>query len=307
MDFKDYYQTLGVARDASADDIKKAFRKLARKYHPDVSKEPGAEARMKEINEANAVLSDPEKRALYDQMGSGHQQGQPFQPQPGWDSNFEFSGADAADSSDFFASLFGRAGGARRSGAYRMRGEDHHAKVDIDLQDAYRGARRTISLRRPRVNEHGQVVLDDHTLEVHIPKGVKEGQHIRLSGQGAPGEGGAPAGDLYLEIRFTPDARYRIDGRDVHETVPVTPWEAALGGPIEVPTPSGPVTLTVPAGSQTGRKLRLKSRGIPGDPPGDLYVVLEVVLPPADNDTARRLYETMARDLHFDPRRTAGA
>mgnify|MGYP006179491597 CR=1 FL=1 len=151
MDFKDYYQTLGVARDASADDIKKAFRKLARKYHPDVSKEPGAEARMKEINEANAVLSDPEKRALYDQMGSAHQPGQPFQPSPGWDSNFEFSGADAADSSDFFASLFGRAGGARRSGAYRMRGEDHHARVDIELQDAYQGARRTISLRRPRV------------------------------------------------------------------------------------------------------------------------------------------------------------
>lgn len=304
MDFKDYYQMLGVAKDASAEDIKKAFRKLARKYHPDVSKEPDAEARMQEINEANAVLSDPEKRALYDQVGSGHHAGQPFQPPPGWNSGFEFSGADAADNSDFFANLFGRAAGGRRTGGYRMRGEDHHAKVEIDLQDAYQGASRSISLRRPRVDERGQVVLEEHTLNVRIPKGVKEGQHIRLTGQGAAGEGGAPAGDLYLEVSFTPDLRYRVDGRDVYETVPVTPWEAALGGPIDTPTPSGAVTVKVPAGSQAGRKLRLKGRGIPGDPPGDLYVVLEVVLPPADNDTARRLYETMAREMFFDPRRT---
>jgi curved DNA-binding protein len=305
VEFKDYYRTLGIDKTASADDIKKAYRKLARKYHPDVSKEPDAEARMQEVNEANAVLSDPEKRALYDQVGSGQQAGQPFRPPPDWDAGFEFPGG-GADSGDFFENLFGR-GRSGRAGQFRMRGEDRHARIRIDLRDAYDGASRTISLRRPQADGQGRVVLQEHTLNVRIPKGVKEGQQIRLGGQGDPGIGGGPAGDLYLEISFTPDPRYRIDGRDVYETVPVTPWEAALGGPIDTPTPSGPVTLQVPAGSQAGRKLRLKGRGIPGGPPGDLYVVLEVVLPPADSDSARRLYETMAREMAFDPRRTTGA
>lgn len=312
MEFRDYYQTLGVDKTATAEEIKKAFRKLARKYHPDVSKEPDAEARMKDLNEANAVLSNVEKRAAYDQLGKRYRAGQEFEPPPDWDAGFEFSrggfsGVDMGDNSDFFASLFGRAGRAGKSAGFRMQGEDHHAKVFIDLVDAYRGAEREIDLRAPRVDEQGHVVMREHTLNVLIPAGVKEGQHIRLAGQGGPGVGGAAAGDLYLEIHFHPDSRYRVEGRDVFETVKVAPWEAALGAAIETPTPSGLVKVQVPAGSQTGRKLRLKGRGIPGMPPGNLYIVLDVVLPPADTDAARQFYETMAREMAFDPRHTTGA
>lgn len=311
MEFKDYYQVLGVEKTALADEIKKAYRKLARKYHPDVSKEPDAEKRMKEINEANAVLSDPEKRVAYDQLGSRWQTGQDFQPPPGWDAGFEFSGdgADgeqAADFSDFFASLFGRAGRHRGAGGYQMRGGDHHAKILIDLPDAFHGATRTITLRAAKLDASGRVVTEERTLNVQIPKGVKEGQHIRLAGQGSPGMGGGPAGDLYLEVHFRPDPRYVVEGRDVYETVPVAPWEVTLGATIEVPTPSGNVQVKVPAASQAGRKLRLKGRGIPGNPPGDLYLVLEVVLPPADTDKAREIYQTMARDLAFNPRQKFG-
>lgn len=311
MEFKDYYQILGVEKTAPADEIKKAYRKLARKYHPDVSKEPDAERRMKEVNEANAVLSDPEKRAAYDQLGSRWQMGQDFQPPPGWDAGFEFSGdgahgGQAADFSDFFASLFGRAGRDGGTGDYQMRGGDHHARILIDLADAYHGSTRMITLRAAKLDSSGRVVTEERTLNVQIPKGVKEGQHVRLAGQGSPGLGGGPAGDLYLEVHFSPDPRYRVQGRDVYETVPVAPWEATLGASIEVPTPSGNVQVKVPAGSQAGRKLRLKGRGIPGSPPGDLYLVLEVVLPPADTDKARQIYQTMARELAFNPRQVLG-
>ena len=311
MEFKDYYQVLGVEKTAPADEIKKAYRKLARKFHPDVSKEPDAEKRMKEVNEAYAVLSDPEKRAAYDQLGSRWQTGQDFQPPPGWDAGFEFSGdgahgAQAADFSDFFASLFGRAGRDRGAGNYQMRGGDHHAKILIDLPDAYHGATRTIALRAAKLDASGRVVTEERTLNVQVPKGVKEGQHIRLAGQGSPGVGGGPAGDLYLEVHFSPDPRYRVEVRDVYQIVRVAPWEAALGASIEVPTPSGNVQVKVPAGSQTGRKLRLKGRGIPGIQPGDLYLVLDVVLPPADTDKARQVYETMARELAFNPRQKLG-
>ena len=311
MEFKDYYQVLGVGKTAPADEIKKAYRKLARKYHPDVSKEKDAEKRMKEVNEAYAVLSDAEKRAAYDQLGSRWQQGQDFQPPPGWDAGFEFSGdgargAQAGDFSDFFASLFGRAGRERGGRDFQMRGGDHHARILIDLEDAYHAATRSITLRAAKQDASGHVVTEERTLNVQIPKGVKEGQHIRLAGQGSPGMGGGPAGDLYLEVQFSSDPRYRVEGRDVYETVPVTPWEAALGASVEVPTPSGDVQVKIPAGSQSGRKLRLKGRGIPGDPAGDLYLVLEVVLPPAENDKARKVYETMARELAFNPRQKPG-
>lgn len=315
MEFKDYYQTLGVDKTATADDIKKAYRRLARKYHPDVSKEPNAQERMREVNEANEVLGDPEKRAAYDQLGQQYRSGQDFQPPPDWDAGFEFSGrgfegAEADEFSDFFANLFGHAArGARgREGfhGYQMRGEDRHAKISIDLADAYHGATRTLTLQVPQVDAQGRVVTREHSLSVKIPKGVKEGQHIRLTGQGSPGLGGGPPGDLYLEVHFTADARYRVEERDVYQGVPVTPWEAALGATIEVPTPSGSVKLKVPPGSQSGRRLRLKGRGIPGREPGDLYVELEVVLPAADTDKARELYETMARELAFDPRQRMG-
>ena len=315
MEFRDYYQILGVAKTATADEIKKAYRKQARKYHPDVSKEADAETRMKEVNEANAVLSDPEKRAAYDQAGSRYRPGQEFQPPPDWGTGFEYSGDGAhgfygdqsAEFSDFFSSLFGQAGSGRGAGEHRTRGGDHHAKVMIELADAYHGATQTITLRAARLDPAGHVVTEERTLKVQIPKGVKEGQHIRLAGQGGPGFGGGAAGDLYLEVVFRPDPRYRLDGRDVHETVPVTPWEAALGAAIEVPTPAGSLRVNVPPGSQAGRKLRLKERGIPGKPPGDLYLVLEVVLPPAATDKARQLYETMAREMNFNPRQGMGA
>ncbi|XKH60567.1 DnaJ domain-containing protein [Halomonas sediminis] len=312
MEFKDYYQVLGVAKTATTEEIKKAYRKLARKFHPDVSKEPEAEQRMQELNEAKAVLSDPEKRLAYDQLAQQYRSGQDFQPPPDWDAGFEFSGrgfeeADFGEFSDFFANLFGQGSRAGRRGrSYQMRGEDRHAKINIDLADAFHGATRAITLQVPELDAQGHVVSREHTLSVRIPKGVKEGQHIRLTGQGSPGVGGGPAGDLYLEIHFTPDSRYRVEGRDVHQRVPVTPWEAALGASIETPTPSGMVKLKVPAGSQTGRRLRLKGRGIPGLEPGDLYVELEVVLPPADTDKARELYKTMAHELAFDPRQRRG-
>jgi curved DNA-binding protein len=225
MQFKDYYQILGVARDATAENIKKSFRKLARKYHPDVSKEPDADERMKEINEAYAVLSDPEKRAAYDQLGRGYHSGEDFRPPPDWDAGFEFSGHgfpphEAADFSDFFAELFGRMGGPRsgfdsRRGTFHAGGQDHHAKVLLDIEDAFSGATRQISLRVPQVDAQGRVQLATRTLNVRIPTGVYEGQVIRLAGQGAPGMGGAPAGDLMLEVHFRPHHRFRPDGRNL--------------------------------------------------------------------------------------------
>jgi curved DNA-binding protein len=317
MQFKDYYQTLGVARDATADEIKKSFRKLARKYHPDVSKEPDAERRMREVNEAYAVLSDPEKRAAYDQVGRGYQPGQDFRPPPDWDAGFEFSGhgfspQDTADFSDFFAELFGRMGGGRggfrtRGRPFQARGEDHHAKVLLDLEDAFHGTTRQISLRVPRMDAQGRTVLDTRTLTVKIPKGIHEGQTIRLAGQGSPGLGGAPAGDLLLEVRFRPHPRFRAEGRDLHLPLPVAPWEAALGAVIPVDMPDGSLKVRIPAGAQGGHTLRVRGKGIPGTPPGDLLIEVRVVLPPADTPKARELYQTMARELAFDPRQNGRA
>jgi len=308
MKFKDYYQTLGVERNATQDDIKHAYRKLARKYHPDVSKDPDAEARFKELGEAYAVLKDPEKRVAYDQMGSEWKAGQDFQPPPGWDAGFEFSRydaapGDAAEFSDFFETLFGRQG--RHAQAHRTmhaQGQDHHARVMIDLHDAYRGAQRSISLRMPVLDAQGRVTTHERTLDVSIPKGVRAGQHLRLAGQGGPGRGEGPAGDLYLEIAFNAHPDFRAEGRDVYLDLPLAPWEAALGATISTPTPEGPVQLTIPPGSVAGRQLRLKGRGIPGSPPGDLYVVLKIALPPADTESAREAYRTLAKAFDFNPR-----
>lgn len=303
MEYKDYYQALGVEKTATDDQIKKAYRTLVRKYHPDVSKEVDAEKRTKELNEAYGVLGDAEKRAAYDQIGRGHRAGQEFHPPQGWG-----AGGESFSDNDFFADLFSNVGGRRRAGpgGFQRRGEDSHATIVIDLADSYHGATRTISLRMPQRDGQGRVVSHERTLDVNIPKGVMPGQQLRLSGQGHSGTGGGAAGDLYLEIGFKADARYRIEGRDVYESVPVTPWEAALGARIEVATPSGKVEVGVPMGSQTGRKLRLKGRGIPGHPVGDLYLLLDVVLPAADTAKARELYETMAREMAFDPRQHMG-
>jgi len=313
VEFKDYYQILQVERDATPEQIKKAFRKLARKYHPDVSKEPDAQNRMQEINEANAVLSDPEKRAAYDQVGRGRHAGEDFHPPPNWDAGFEFSnrgpfGAQGADFSDFFSELFGRAGspGAHGGARHRGRGEDHHAKILLDLEDAYNGSNRVLSLRVPRLDPDGRMALREHTLEVRIPKGVHEGQVIRLTGQGSEGMDGAAAGDLYLEVQFKEHPRYTVEGRDVYASLPIAPWEAALGADVKAPLPNGVVEVHIPEGSQSGRKLRLKGRGIPSATPGDLYLVLDVVLPPADNPKARELYKTMAAEFSFNPRQAIG-
>ncbi|HEX7988360.1 MAG TPA: DnaJ C-terminal domain-containing protein [Duganella sp.] len=311
MEYKDYYQTLGVSKTASEDEIKKAYRKLVRKYHPDVSKEPDAQKKTQELNEAYGVLGDAEKRAAYDDLGRGRQfrAGQEFRPPPDWGRGFGGAGAGGqpgpggfgdADSSDFFADLFANLGGRRRQQYTPQRGDDSHAAITIDLADAYQGATRNISLMVADRDAQDRIVTRERTLSVNIPKGVTAGQQLRLSGQGQRGEAGP--GDLYLEIQFRPDPRYRVDGRDVFETVPVAPWELALGADIEVATPSGKVTVTVPAGSQTGRKLRLRGRGIPGKEAGDLYLLLEVALPPANTDKARELYRTMAREMAFNPR-----
>ncbi|MGB5627438.1 MAG: DnaJ C-terminal domain-containing protein [Woeseiaceae bacterium] len=314
MDFKDYYKIMGVGRDASQDEIKRAYRKLARKYHPDVSKEADAEARFKDLGEAYAVLKDPEKRAAYDQLGANWKAGQEFRPPPDWDAGFEFSGAsggaDASAYSDFFESLFGHdfqpATGRRTQTGFHAHGEDHHAKVMIDLEDAYQGASRSISLRTPELDSTGHVTTRQRTLNVKIPKGVKQGQRIRLAGQGSPGMGKGQSGDLYLEIEFKPHKLFRVEGRDVYLELPVAPWEAALGATVKAPTPAGPVDLKIPAGTTRGRKLRLQKRGIPGQPPGDLFVELSITLPPADSDAARQLYREMQKELVYNPRSKLG-
>jgi curved DNA-binding protein len=324
MEFKDYYQTLGVARDASAEDVKKAFRRLARKYHPDVSKEPDAAARMSAINEAHAVLSDPERRAAYDAIGRGRRQGEPFTPTPDWDAGFEFSGrgfggahpADGGEFSDFFAELFGRMGGgpgtrraAGRAGAFEMRGEDHHARIVLDLEDTFRGATRQISLRVPALDAQGRPSLAERRLDVRIPAGVRPGQLIRLAGQGGAGHGGAPPGDLFLEVQFHPHPRFRIDGADLVAALAVAPWEAALGAVVPVVLPDGStLKVRVPAGAQSGRRLTVRGKGLPGATPGDLDLELRVVLPSAYDPRAKALYEQMAAALpEFDARRVAAA
>jgi curved DNA-binding protein len=307
MEFKDYYAIMGVPRDATAEQIKQAYRKLARKYHPDVSKEADAEARFKDVGEAYEVLRDPQKRAAYDQLGSGPRPGEDFRPPPDFDAGFEFRGAGHAgpgeaggfafegDPSEFFESLFGRegfGGGARRRG----RGEDHHARIVIDLQASLEGGTRTITLRGPA----------ERTLNVRIPRGIQAGQHIRLAGQGEKLPGEDKPGDLFLEVSFAPHPLYRPEGRDLHLELPVAPWEAALGASVRVPTPDGAVDLKIPAGSKAGSRMRLRGRGLPSATPGDLYVTLQIVLPPAHDATVRAAYEALAAAAPFDPRSALG-
>lgn len=304
VEYKDYYNTLGIDKTADAAAIKKAYRKLVRQYHPDVSKHEDADSKTKELNEAYGVLGDTEKRAAYDELGNNRRAGQDFQPPPEWGSQYDSGGGDI-DPNDFFSDLFAHVGrGAHGRGGSQVRGEDIHATIDIDLLDAYAGMTRNFSLRVPQRDSRGRVVSQAKTLSVTIPKGAAPGQQLRLKGQGHLG--GAGPGDLYLKIQINANNRYRIEGADVYETIPVTPWEMALGGGITVPTPSGSVEVNLPAGSQTGRKLRLKGRGIPATTPGDLYLILEVTLPPATSNTAKALYEQMARELDFNPRETKG-
>jgi curved DNA-binding protein len=314
VEFKDYYKVMGVARDATDAQIKQAYRKLARKYHPDVSKEKDAEARFKEVGEAYEVLRSPEKRAAYDQLGAGPRPGEQFRPPPDWGAGFEFSGPGPgtgpgyADHSDFFEALFGAAGAVHRSrrGVDPGRGEDTHAKVMLDLDATLKGGSRTFTLRIPEIDSAGRISAKERVLNVQVPKGILPGQTIRLAGQGGrpPGEG--TPGDLYIEVDFEPHPLYRLDGRDLYLELPVTPWEAALGATVKTPTPTGSVELKIPAGARAGSKLRLKARGIPCSPAGDFYVVLQIALPAADDDRAKAAYRAMAAAMPFDPRASLG-
>jgi curved DNA-binding protein len=321
MEFKDYYAVMGVEKSATPEDIKRAHRKLARKYHPDVSKEKDAEARFKELAEAYDVLKDPEKRAAYDRFGADYKAGQDFQPPPDWadragnGGNYSqsFQSGESADHSAFFDSLFrgmGRGQGAgqqRHHEAFDMHGQDQHAKIQIDIEDSYRGATRTLKLRVQVEGPDGQPRLDERTIEFVIPKGIRAGQHIRLAAQGGPGmvngnKRGSP-GDLYLDVEILPHPLFRTDGYDVLMDLPIAPWEAALGAEVVAPTPTGQVEIKIPAGSVAGRKLRVKGRGLPGKTPGDFYFVLKIMQPMAGSDADKKAYADLQTAFStFNPR-----
>ncbi|MDF2940121.1 MAG: heat shock protein DnaJ protein [Gammaproteobacteria bacterium] len=298
MEFKDYYKILEVSPEASQEDIKKSYRKLARKYHPDVNKDPGAEDKFKEVSEAYEALGSEEKRTAYDQLRqSGYQSGQDFRPPPGWDSQSSNHGFEenSEQFSDFFESIFGGRGGFQRSHReFKQAGQDQTAKLYLTLEAAYHGGSQTINLEGKK------------SLNVKIPAGISSGKQIRLKGQGGPGLNGGENGDLYLEVEFIPHPIYSVKDKDISVILPVTPWEAALGASVNVPTLGGAVALKIPANSQSGQKLRLKGRGLPGNPAGDQYVVLQVHTPPANTEEAKALYQNMAESMPFNPRSKLG-
>ena len=302
MQYKDYYKVLGVERDASEAEIKKAYRRLARKYHPDVSKEPNAEDRFKELGEAYEVLKDTQKREAYDQLGANWQAGQEFRPPPGWE-QFDFGGfgaqagggfQGASGFSDFFDSLFGggftQSAGGTSGRAFRQAGQDQTAHVDVTVREAYHGSSKTLRLAGGK------------SLQVKIPRGITTGKKIRLSGQGGPGINGGPNGDLYLEVNVVNDANFELQGKDIYVNLNITPWEAALGEKVHVNTLDGGVEIKIPAGSQSGRKMRLAGKGMPDSPAGDLFVRLHIVTPPANTDAEREFYEQMKTQFKFNPR-----
>nr|VFK63340.1 MAG: curved DNA-binding protein [Candidatus Kentron sp. UNK]VFK70811.1 MAG: curved DNA-binding protein [Candidatus Kentron sp. UNK] len=314
MKYKDYYQLLGVTRAATPDEIKRAYRRRARKYHPDVSKEPNAEERFKEVQEAYEVLKDPKKRDAYNHLGENWKTGQEFRPPPDWGGGvFEFNTGGFSGSpfgfSDFFESLFGgefQRGGAgfhtRNTRAPGPRqGRHEHTKIRITLEEAYQGVERTLHVEGG-TGVDGRMSTKARQLKVKIPAGITQGQQIRLAGQGGPGAMQGRKGDLYLKVEFLPHPLFRSEGKDLHLELPITPWEAALGATIKVPTLGGDVDLKIPADSQSGKKLRLKGRGLGSTTRGDQYIVLKIVAPPANSGAARELYERMAREMSFDPR-----
>ncbi len=303
MEYVDYYKVIGVERNAEQADIKKAYRKMARKYHPDVSKVSDAEARFKEVGEAYEVLKDKEKRAAYDQLGANWKQGQNFNAPPEWGSQFDFGGgrggaqggAGAAGYSDFFESIFGRGGytqehGGFQGGGFARPGQNLTADIGVTLYQAFHGEK--VAVR----------VSDGRRLNVKIPAGVKDGQKIRLAGQGGEGSGGGKHGDLIIKISIKPDPKFKLKGKDIELTLPIAPWEAALGADVKVPTLSGTLQLKIPANSSTGKRMRIKGRGMPGKPAGNFYVRLEIVTPAANSEEEQALYEQMRDTFKFEPR-----
>jgi len=307
MEFKDYYEIMGVAPDAPVDEIKRAYRKLARQYHPDVSKLPDAEHRFKEVNEAWEVLKDPKKRQQYDTIRSNPQQAtHPFDQRANADSNFRdysegFSFQDNPDFSEFFNSIF--ANQRTRQPHHQTKGQDFHTKIKIPLSLAYTGGVQSIQLQLP-VDSDGKRTLQTKSLNVKIPAGVMPGSQIRLQGQG--GMGGNVPGDLFLEIEIEHHPFFTLHHKDIHLKLPITPWEAALGASLEVPTLGGKVNLKIPHNAQSGQSLRLKGRGLPGQPAGNQFVILQIMTPPADSEKAKQFYQEMAKDMPFNPRSALG-
>jgi curved DNA-binding protein len=313
MEFKDYYAVMGLKPEASTVEIKRAYRKLARKYHPDVSSEKDAEERFKELGEAYEVLKDPKKRAAYDNLyQQGWKAGERFSAPPNWETVSDFQDTRFAEGgvenfSDFFETLFGRRGfSGWRQQPSSHRGQDVHYILEIELEEAYRGSSRRIEIKTPEIDQFGKVTETKRIINVKIPKGVTQGQLIRLRGQGGKGQGKAANGDLYLEIRIRPNPNYYSEGKDITLTLPVSPWEAALGAKIITPTLGGKIEVKIPPNSQTGSRLRLRGRGLPGNPPGDEYIILQVVTPPADSKEAKSLYQEMAAKISFNPRQKLG-
>jgi curved DNA-binding protein len=304
--FQDYYEALGVPRNASDDEIRQAYRRLARRHHPDVNKEPDAEDRFKQISEAYEVLRDPEKRERYDRLGANWRAGQDVSDAGGFEEAFRAgNGAGGTrvefgegEFSDFFESLFGRhrrgPGRGTGFGGVSAKGADYEAELELGLEEAARGGKRWLSLG------------DGHSVEVDIPRGVRDGQRIRLAGEGGAGIGGGPPGDLFLRVRLKPHPRFRVDGRDLYVDLALSPWEAALGAEIPVPTLEGSARLKVPAGSSSGRRLRLRGQGLPGTAgaaAGDLYAVVTITVPRRLTKKERELFERLASVSRFDPRK----
>lgn len=328
--YRDYYEVLGVPRTAKQDEIQRAYRKLARKYHPDVNKAADAEDKFKEINEAYEVLKDPDKRSKYDQLGPNWQAGQDFRPPPGWESQFDFGrgagggrtefrwsgGGGGGGFSEFFETIFGGQGGFRggpfegarggRAGGpvWSQTGEDQEAVIRISLEDAYFGATKPITLQTQTVTPQGQVSVQEKSYEVKIPAGIISGQKIRLSGQGGEGVGKGPRGDLYLKVEIEPHSIYTLKGRDLYLDLPVAPWEAALGAEIQASTPTGQISLKIPPGTQSGQKLRLRGKGMPNPKgaAGNLYAVVTIRVPKQLSDRERELFEELGRASQFNPR-----
>ena len=319
MDYKDYYKIMGLDRSASAEEIKKAYRKLARKFHPDVSKEANAEEKFKEVGEAYEVLKDPTKRAQYDQygeywksQGQQQQQEQTYNARGSQQQYQHFEDGDMSGFQDFINSIFGQryqqqhqAQHKSRASSYFDQGQDIHAKLTISLEDSYSGAEKTLQLQTPSVDQQGKQHNQTKSIKVKIPQGIVDQQQIRLKGQGVKIHGGSP-GDLYIEIHIAPHPYFHLQNKDIHLKCPILPWEAMLGGTIQIPTLGGTVNLKIPANTQAGKQMRLKGRGLPGSPAGDQFVLFDIVNPPTSNEAMHKLYEQMASLNEYNPRDKLG-